>query len=573
MDKYGKQIAAAILALIAVGLGVHALRYPFICDDAYISFRYAHNLAYHNELTFNLGQPVEGYTNFLWTALLGGLLKAGIRPDLSSRVLGWAFGAAALVLLHLLTRIYRGGRTTGWDFLGAAWLAASATFAVWCSGGLETQMFTALALAGVTLYAAEHAGRIRWRLSGLAFALAAMTRPEGLMLMSLTVGHHLAARLLGRLSSAPAGRRYSWRGELGWLAGFALPFGLFFAWRYSYYGYPLPNTFYVKSGSEPLAAIKSWGLPYLWDFIRDNKLYVLPALLPLFWPRNGWREARAAAPGDATGHPGLRPLFLWSYVALVLVTYLAYVVYVGGDFMALGRFFVPLLPLFALLIQEALRETLERPRRAPHQWRLWRLVPAAALLLGLTVYNSVTLYRANQQQTYYRWGLDTIAYLRKFADDRIMIGTWMRHNLPRDTYLAVGGAGALVYASRLRALDSYGLNESWIAHNVQPGAGGRPGHSKFVPDHYLLSNKPDLICLGVKRPDWGPFKAKAAHEQAEAAMWRGRGYGWACIDPSGLKPHQRPPELDPEFRLRPSYYCCLKRVERDLGPLRVVTGR
>ena len=67
--------------LLAVAAGVlvaHALTYNFVTDDAYISFVFSRNLAEHGQLAFNLGHPVEGYTNFLWTVLLAlGLLARG----------------------------------------------------------------------------------------------------------------------------------------------------------------------------------------------------------------------------------------------------------------------------------------------------------------------------------------------------------------------------------------------------------------------------------------------------------------------------------------------------------------
>jgi hypothetical protein len=538
MSRPGTSRLAAytLLSIAAAGLVAHALLYPFISDDAYISFRYAHNLAYHNELTFNLGERVEGYTNFLWTVLLGLLLKLRLRPDVMARVLGALFGVAVLVLTHLLTRIYRGGRSSPWDSLGALTLAGTAGFAVWCSGGLETQMFTALGLGGMTLYVAEHVGRVRWRLSGLVLALSAMTRPEGLMLFGLTGLHMLAANLLGERRLRPR------LAELGWLAGFLAPFGLFFLWRYSYYGYPLPNTYYVKAGEGASASAIKWGLPYLWDFVRDNKLYALLPLLVGFVvvrPRTPWSREQP----DRLA----RPLFLWSYLALVGLTYVAYVVYVGGDFMAMGRFFVPITPIMALLVQESLRELVERwPRRpSPDSWRPLRFAIVAAGLAALLVVNSVARFRDNQKLTYYRWGLDTIAYLGKFADDRIKVGTWMRRHLPKDTFLAVGGAGAIVYASRLRALDTFGLNDAWIAHNL-PRTGDRPGHTKSAPEHYILQQKPDLMCHQAKHQDW-PYRPGGGKDP----YWRARGYQWVCIDPQGL---------------RPSYYCCLKRMERDLGP-------
>ena len=51
--------------------------WEFLCDDAFISFRYAANLAEHRSLSFNPtladAPPVEGYTNFLWVVVLAAL--------------------------------------------------------------------------------------------------------------------------------------------------------------------------------------------------------------------------------------------------------------------------------------------------------------------------------------------------------------------------------------------------------------------------------------------------------------------------------------------------------------------
>jgi hypothetical protein len=538
-------VAVVLLALAAGGLVVHALFYPFVTDDAYISFRYSHNLAYHGELSFNLGERVEGYTNFLWTLTLGLLLKAGLRPDAMSRILGAAFGVMTLLLLHALTRVYRGGRTNGWDCLGALLLAASAHFAVWCSGGLETQMYTALALAGMVLYLAASRPAARPRAlwpAGLLLSLAAMTRPEGLMLFGLTAMHRLGANLLGERRLRPT------RSELGLLVGFLVPFGIFFAWRYSYYGYPLPNTFYVKASGGATASALKWGLPYLGDFLRETRLYLLAPLLLVFRPRTAARLA-----GDAAG--GLAPRLVWSYLALVALPFVAYVVLVGGDFMAMGRFLVPVLPLAAFFAQEALRELAlgNLPfRRAPGEpaeagsWHPGRWAVVASLLVGLTAWNSVGAYRESRKLVYRRWGLDTVAYLERFAADRITIGRWLRRNLPRSTYLAVGGAGAIVYASQLRALDTFGLNDLYIAHKA-PASGDRPGHTKSAPDDYILRQRPDLMCHQAKHQDV-PYRPPPAEE----ALWRQRGYRWVCLDPPGLVP---------------AYYCCLKRIDRDLGPL------
>ncbi|MFH1131478.1 MAG: hypothetical protein V1754_09090 [Pseudomonadota bacterium] len=529
-----------VLAVASIGLVVHSLQYSYVSDDAYISFRYSYNLAMHGEFTFNLGERVEGYTNFLWALLLAGFIKLGLRSEVMSQVFATAFGCANLILIYLLTRIYRGGKPTGWDLLGALLLPACATFAVWCTGGLEAQMFAALTTAGITLYIAEQAGKARLRFSGLLFALAAMTRPEGLLFFGLTGIHRLTTNLIQEHRIRPS------RAEIFWLLGFVIPFGVYFLWRYSYYGYLFPNTFYVKAGGTGLLMAKKWGFIYLWDFIHQNRLYVLAPCLLFLFQRPKIEFANNELP------VGVRPSFVWTYIAPITFCFAAYVVWVGGDFMTMSRFFVPLMPLLAFVAQESIRSLVEKfPRRGINEWRPLRMIPTAVILLGLCIWNSVGLHKDNKNLSYYRWGLDTVAYLKKFANDRILIGNWMRRHLPKDTYLAVGGAGAIVYASRFKALDAFGLNDEWIAHKA-PRGGDRPGHSKFAPEHYVLEQKPDLICHIGKHQD-----SLYRPPGTEVSYWNKRGYSWVCLNPPGLNPR---------------YYCCLKRKDRDLGPIPIPVG-
>ena len=57
-----------VLAVVPVILGILlAFGKRWVCDDAFISFRYAENLIHGLGLVYNAGERVEGYTNFLWT--------------------------------------------------------------------------------------------------------------------------------------------------------------------------------------------------------------------------------------------------------------------------------------------------------------------------------------------------------------------------------------------------------------------------------------------------------------------------------------------------------------------------
>ena len=83
------RVALAVsLGLASALLCFHSLQFNFVTDDAFISFVYAKNLVEHGALVFNLGERVEGYTNFLWTLLVALGLVLKIPAELSSRVLG-----------------------------------------------------------------------------------------------------------------------------------------------------------------------------------------------------------------------------------------------------------------------------------------------------------------------------------------------------------------------------------------------------------------------------------------------------------------------------------------------------
>ena len=50
-------------------------------DDAYITFRYASNLAHHGQRTWNVGQDlIEGYAGVASPILLAGLIRISFSP-------------------------------------------------------------------------------------------------------------------------------------------------------------------------------------------------------------------------------------------------------------------------------------------------------------------------------------------------------------------------------------------------------------------------------------------------------------------------------------------------------------
>ena len=282
----------------------------FLCDDAFISFRYARNLVEGHGLVFNFGERVEGYTNFLWVLELAALWKIfGLRPE---NVAPWlsvlcTIGTLAAVVWWAIS--LPGLRRRGlviWMALGL--LCTSATFAVWTSGGgLETRQFTLFIVVAVACLSVHSGSRQGLLGASLSLAAAAYTRPEGLLIAACCFGWFVAQRIV-----AVRRLRVDVR-ELCWLV---LPFvalvGAQFLFRYGYYGDWLPNTYYAKH-------VRPWyesGFNYLWAAAIETGLYLLMPLAVLAM-RRAWR-----ARGD---------LRLVLPLACI-VPHMAYVFRIGGDY-------------------------------------------------------------------------------------------------------------------------------------------------------------------------------------------------------------------------------------------------
>ena len=69
---------------------VNAHAYYFLCDDAFISFRYSRHLVDGLGLVWNPGEVVEGYTNFLWVLIAAAGLGLGVGPEVLTPILGKA---------------------------------------------------------------------------------------------------------------------------------------------------------------------------------------------------------------------------------------------------------------------------------------------------------------------------------------------------------------------------------------------------------------------------------------------------------------------------------------------------
>ena len=95
----------ALLAAAAIVLfGIHLLQFSgYLADDAAITFAYAKNAAVGHGLVLNPGtDPVEGYSNFGWLAVVLPFRARGADPTVPVKILSFIIGAVTLWLLALL---------------------------------------------------------------------------------------------------------------------------------------------------------------------------------------------------------------------------------------------------------------------------------------------------------------------------------------------------------------------------------------------------------------------------------------------------------------------------------------
>src|SRR3954469_18824636 len=93
------RVAVFVIVGVVLGWLAAAGAFWFVCDDAYISFRYARHLAGGHGLRFNLAEvtPVEGYSNFLWVLIAAVFEAVRIPPAIAMPLLSLGSGVALLL--------------------------------------------------------------------------------------------------------------------------------------------------------------------------------------------------------------------------------------------------------------------------------------------------------------------------------------------------------------------------------------------------------------------------------------------------------------------------------------------
>ncbi len=439
-------------------------------DDAYITFRFARHLSEGHGIVWNIGgPPVEGSTSFLLTLLTAGAYNLGLSVPMSVLVFALLSAGLLLFLLFLAIRHLCGALSASAALPLAVYLAG-VQFSVHVNSGMETVLFTTLLMASFVT-SLTLIRRPEWLTAiGLALInfLALWCRPDaapflfgqGLVLMAVALfamGTDGERRLLGRL-----------------VASYIILIVLgvaFLLWKLSYFGYILPNSFYVKSTS----ASELSGLPPVLEFLSDLGLRLalfVPLLLFVDW--KGLVERRGPQ--------------LVARIALLVVpvtVFLAYnitTLHIVGFF---SRFEFPMAVFFWVGVAWFLGNGRPLERLADFLTTFAGAIAGtlAAAAVAFAVLGAVLVQDRSQHQKWFSW-MQILHY-------QPVANALRRSGAGHEGTIVFDSAGFIPFSSGFSLLDPIGLTDNVLS--------GRDPITALEREEYMWGSNPDVY-LGPVPP-------------------------------------------------------------------------
>jgi arabinofuranosyltransferase len=448
-------------------------RFWFLCDDAFITYRYSRNFALGYGPRYNLPPhetvPVEGYSDFLWMSLAA--LVEAAHGDVSFWMPWFSVGCGAL-LSWLVARTLAVDLRLPLPIVTVTVLGLTvfSPYAVWTTSGLETMPQAMLTY--LTFYLLGVWRNDRWAgwAGGLAGLGLALVRTEGIAWAILTTVMAVGARALsGRAVLRP----------LGQFAAVLVPaFAAYYAWRYSYYESLVSNTALAKV--HPSADSLLRGGTYV-------GLYFATMVTPLLW-----------IPGVPAA---LRRDVRWigGPAALMALAFPAYAVAVSGDYMAYFRMLVPGLSFLAVTLA-LLADAVWRSKPVFGPVIAVAAGAGAAYLGALPAFNWYLLPESTRETFHVRFKLE--GFRSEYKQWQVMrehTETWREKGLALKEYakptdrIVAAAIGNVGYYSDLFVYDRNGLVNREVAMLPDEGPLRSPGHDKMVEREFFFKYKPELL--------------------------------------------------------------------------------
>lgn len=447
----------------------------WLCDDAYHGFVMAKHLAEGNGFVYNIGERVNASTCPLFTLIIAALY-APFMNGMYFIAMGTCIIFSGLCVWLMIYKICK----DKYDLLFFVLIFCSKSFISFTTSGLENPLLFLLGIMFFLVMFNNNNTYDKGRLFTLSLlsGLIALTRMDNILiyLPFLIYCFFIRRNRVSRLT--------------GILIGFAgvLPFIAWEIFSVLYYGFPFPNTYYVKLGTGiTLMQYILKGLQHvLYNLMTDPAVVIIPVIY------------------------GFLGLFIkdirHKLLALGILLYMVYVVRIGGDFMA-GRHFTVI-----YVISAACFITLRHQTNNFVNSRFMILTSLACLLFSVTLadapishfYNRSNSGGTSDQRYYYFINTSLVRNtVRYFRNKRLSVYNTWSHNAV-DELKASGfkrgiigfAGGVLVYEnSDLYLGDAFGIGDPLLSHlplRHLEGINWRIAHvARKMPEGYSESVKND----------------------------------------------------------------------------------
>lgn len=451
-------------------------------DDANIYFTYVQNFVEGNGLVYNAsGERVEGFTSLLWLMIITPLFYTS----------HFEFYVLALNVILISILLYRSIRFINSISQQQFFFSAPAYFFLivisiipgyvdWTILTLmETGLWSYLLVSITILLCRDRVEDIPVARFSILLALLALTRPEStlwgvvfILLFSIRQFWEIRNTFSNfRKTAIP-------------VAAFAGAFAGLVIFRMSYFGYPLPNTYYAKVSED-----------VLYNFREGLRYYVMSIFE---FPLLAFVSSAALIASGIIIHRlyhsfrNHQPVYLRDFekkqFVIIVVTFvsLAIPIYVGGDHFKLARFYQPFVPiyLFTLLnvpFWNSVIQTRLKINRAKGVLFISLFIPFIYCL------SSTPLHTYYKESSPIIWEFK-LAELGKEEGNKMNKLFSTLEELPS---VGVSAAGGFSYGYNGTVTDLMGLNNTEMAH-AQKEKHGPKNHAAFDKNTFYKQS-PDIF--------------------------------------------------------------------------------
>jgi arabinofuranosyltransferase len=418
--------------------------------------RYAQHLANGHGIVWNIGEaPVDGATDFLFMVASAALIKLGFTVGQAVRGIGFVSHLLTILIIYFTNRKIHNGNIP-FSFLSGLYFVFG-TGLSYVSAYFGTPFF-ALAAASTWMFSLllmKRQNPSLWLSLAFAFSglITGLIRPEGVVLACLMLLSIIVMR----------GFKNSISIILIFGTTFLLLGGAYFLWRWDYFGYPLPNPFYKKGDG-------GWKWDTFWISLGNTLRLSFPVLFAFIYAFRSKETTKlaivylipiigfASAFGLVSDEMNFGARFQYATVPIALMSWIPLI----GNAGRVG----------SNALFEPYRDQMEQ-KQLSGQVRNVNFILLITLAMSLVFYSwyqncHLILHQQSCDRPYERDGrLEMAKLLSDYRDKGYVI--------------AVTEAGLIPYYSGWRAIDTWGLNDQFIAHNGK------------ITVEYLDQYKPHII--------------------------------------------------------------------------------